>query len=144
MLYQLHMQIVSDLMKRDVLTIPATMPFIEIVHLIVVAGIHGAPVVDDQGAIVGVISAMDLLRATHQAYDDERDEGEGADPVDRLQSSTAVELASPEPVWVLPETPAAEVARLMRDSGIHRVLVGSQGRLHGIVTAFDLLRAVAL
>jgi CBS domain-containing protein len=136
------MQIVRDLMERNVLTIPATMPFTEIVHLIVVAGVHGAPVIDDQGTVVGVISAMDLLRATEQAFDDERDEGEGSDPLAQLRSTTAIKLASPEPTWTSPETPAGELARLMRDGGIHRVLVGSQGRLDGIVTAFDLLRVV--
>ena len=142
-LYQVRMQIVRDLMQRNVLTIPATMPFTEIIHLIVVAGVHGAPVLDDQGLVVGVISAMDLLRATEQAYDDDRDDGEGCDPVAELRASTAITLASPEPTWVSPETPLGEVARLMRDTGTHRVLVGSQRRLEGIVTAFDLLRAVS-
>jgi CBS domain-containing protein len=131
-----------DLMERNALTIPAAMPFTEIVHLLVVAGIHGAPVVDDGGAIVGVISAMDLLRATDQANDDEQDEGEGSDPLADLASATARDLASPEPVWVSPDMPAVEVARLMREEGLHRVLVGSDGRLQGIVTPFDLLRAV--
>lgn len=136
------MQIVRDLMERNVLTIPASMPFDEIVRLVVVAGIHGAPVIDEKGAVVGLISVMDLLRASDQAHDDDQDEGEGSDPGAELSSATAIELASPEPTWVSPDTPAGEVARLMRDAGIHRVLVGTRGRLEGIVTAFDLLRAV--
>ena len=131
-----------DLMERNALTIPATMRFTEVVRLLVVTGIHGAPVVDEHGAILGVISAMDLLRATDQTFDDERDEGEGADPVAQLLDATALELATPEPTWVTPETPAADVARLMREGGTHRVLVGRDGQLEGIVTSFDLLRAV--
>lgn len=138
------MQIARDLMQRNVLTIPASMPFAEIVRLIVVAGIHGAPVIDEKGAVVGLISVMDLLRASDQAHDDEQDEGEDSDPGVQLCSATAIELASPEPTWVTPETPAGEVAQLMRDAGIHRVLVGTGGRLEGIVTAFDLLRAVPI
>lgn len=136
------MQIARDLMQRNALTIPADMPFSEIVRLLVVAGIHGAPVLDAAGAVVGVISAMDLLRATDQAHDDERDDGEDCDPVEQLRSTTAVVLASPLVTWVSPETPAGDVARLMRDEGLHRVLVGHDGRLEGIVTTFDLLRAV--
>jgi CBS domain-containing protein len=131
-----------DLMEPNALTIPATMPFSEIVHLLVVAGIHGAPVVDDRGAIVGMISTMDLLRASDQANDDEQDEGEGSDPVAELAAATAGDLASPEPMWVSPDMPARELARLMRDEGLHRVLVGTDGHLEGIVTPFDLLRAV--
>jgi CBS domain-containing protein len=129
-------------MQRNVLTIPASTPFSEIVRLLVVAGIHGAPVLDEHGAVVGLISVMDLLRASDQSHDDEQDDGEGATPGTQLCSATARELASPELTWVSPETPAGEVARVMRDEGIHRVLVGSPGSLDGIVTAFDLLRAV--
>lgn len=136
------MQIARDLMERNVLTIAARMPFSEIVHLLVVAGIHGAPVVDENGAVIGVISVMDLLRASDQANDDERDEGEGADPGAQLRVATAIDLASPIATWVPPETPAGEVARLMREEGIHRVLVGVEGRLEGILSAYDLLRAV--
>lgn len=140
--YQVGMQLVRDLMKRDVLTIPKDMAFAEIVHLVVVAGVHGAPVVDDRGFVVGVISAMDLLRATEQAYDDDRDEDEGADPLSRLRSCTAIELATPEPAWVSADAPVSEVARLMREHGAHRMLVGSSEHLEGIVTAFDLLGAI--
>ena len=136
------MQLARDVMQREVLTIPAAMPFVEVVRLIVVAGIHGAPVVDDRGAVIGVISAMDLLRAIEEAYDDERDEGEGADPLEQLRSTCAGKLASPEATWVTPETSAGELARVMHEAGTHRVLVGSDGRLDGVVTAFDLLRLV--
>ena len=51
-------------------------------------------------------------------------------------------IATPEIIFVSPDAPAAEVAQLMRTEGIHRVLVGTKQRLEGILTAFDLLRAV--
>lgn len=137
------MQNARDLMEVNVLTIPANMPLAEIVRLIVVAGIHGAPVIDGSGAVVGLISVMDLLRASDQAHDDDHDEGESSDPEAQLCSRTAIQLSSPA-TWVSPETPAGDVARLMRGTGIHRVLVGTEGRLEGIVTAFDLLRAVPI
>lgn len=136
------MQTVRDLMKSDVLTVPQDMPFSELVRLIVVAGVHAVPVIDEQGTVVGVLSAMDLLRATEQAFDDERDEDEGDDPVAQLRLATAMKLASPEPTWVAPETSIGDVARLMRETGCHRVLVGTRARLEGIVTAFDLLAVV--
>jgi CBS domain-containing protein len=144
-LVSMTMPTARDLMERNALTVPASMPYPEIVRLLVVAGVHGAPVVDEHGAIVGVISVMDLLRAGDQAHDDDRDEGEDGedgDPTDQLLSTTAMQLASPDPTWVSGDASAAEVARLMRDEGIHRVLVGTDGRLEGIVTPFDLLRVV--
>ena len=47
------------------------------------------------------------------------------------------------PIWVSPDCAICEVARLMRAEGIHRVLVGHDRRLAGILTAFDLLQAVS-
>src|SRR5688572_27885540 len=142
MQYPFCMQTARDLMQRNALTIPASMPFAEIVHLFVMTGIHGAPVVDGNGAVVGTISALDLLRETDQALDDERDEGEGSDPVNQLQTATAAELATPEAIWVSPDTPVGQVARTMREERIQRVLVGTDGRLEGILTPNDLLAAV--
>lgn len=134
--------VARDLMVPDALTIPASTPFAEIQHLFVVAGIYGAPVVDPRGAVVGVISAIDLLRAADQACDEDHDPGEASEPNLSPVTLTAVDLASPDAVWVSPETPVDRVAQLMQREGIHRVLVGEGGHLEGILTAFDLLRAV--
>jgi len=130
------------LMQRNVLTIPATMPVLEIQHLFVVAGIDGAPVIDEHGAVLGVISTIDLLRVADQALDEDFDEGEGAEPEAALGVMTAREIATPDPVWVPPGMPADRVAELMQRERIQRVLVGTGGHLEGILSAFDLLRAV--
>ena len=45
-----------------------------------------------------------------------------------------------ELVFVAPDAPIAEVAALMRDQRVHRVLVLDEGELIGVVTSFDLLR----
>lgn len=127
-----------DLMKTDLLTIPPEMPFLEVQHLFVEAGVGGAPVVDASGHVRGVITSADLLRVTDQACDDEIDALEPA----ALETLTANDVATPEQIWVSPDADVAHVARLMREQGVHRVLVGSDGRLAGVLSAFDLLEAV--
>jgi CBS domain-containing protein len=129
-----------DLMDPNVLTIPAEMRFREVQRLLVKTGCHGAPVVDDRGVVVGVVSAMDLLRAADQAYDEDMDPGEG--PLPDLGVVTALELATPEPVWVASDASAEQIAQVMREHDIHRVLVRSEDKLVGVVSTFDLLRAV--
>jgi CBS domain-containing protein len=134
-----------DLMQRDAITIPPDAPFSEIQHLMVVANISGTVVVDDSGVVLGVISASDLLRVADQAFDDEIDSiasSSGAVLPEALGSLTAIDIATPEAIWVSPECSAFEAAQIMRAEGIHRVLVGDDGELAGILTAFDLLRAV--
>jgi len=129
-----------DVMEPNVLTIRADMRFRDVQHLFVQTGCSGAPVVDDRGAVVGVVSAMDLLRAADQAYDDDIDPGEGDAP--DVGVLTALDLATPEAVWVSPDASVAHIARAMREHGIHRVLVGTNGKLAGIISTFDLIRVV--
>jgi CBS domain-containing protein len=130
-----------DLMERNILRIPAAMPLAEIQHLFVVAGVYGAPVIDPRGAVVGVISAIDLLRAADQALDEDLDPGESMREL-RSDALTAENIASPHPVWVSPNTPIDRVAQLMQRERIHRVLVGEGGRLEGMLTTFSLLEKV--
>ncbi|MBZ0238727.1 MAG: CBS domain-containing protein [Deltaproteobacteria bacterium] len=141
-----------DLMQPEPITIPAAMPFPQIQHLFVVARIGGAPVVDERGTVVGVVSTADLLGALDQAFDDDIDPAPPGDPAPESPSAialpeglgalTARELATPDAIWVSPEASPAEVARVMRAEGVHRVLVGRDGQLAGILTAFDLLRVM--
>jgi CBS domain-containing protein len=131
-----------DVMQTNLLTIPATMPYLEIQRLFVTGQIYGAPVVDDAGQVVAVLSALDLLRAADQALDEDLDQGESGDVAPHLAALTALEMATPEVVWVEPDTPLSAVADRMRLENIHRVLVGTAGKLEGIVTTFDLLQAV--
>ena len=98
----------------------------------------GAPVVADDGKVVGMISAVDLLRAVDQAYDSDVD-GDPEALFESLRSLRATDVLSPEVEWVAPDTPVSHLARIMRQHGIHRVLVGIDGRLEGIVSSFDLL-----
>jgi CBS domain-containing protein len=135
-----------DLMKADPITVAADTPFLELQHLFVEAQIGGAPVVDDRGRVRGVVSRVDLLRAIDQVCDEDLDVDEdGADEaelVERLDTLKALDVTTPDPIWVSPDAPIAEVAQTMRRLGVHRVLVGDAGRIDGILTAFDLLAAV--
>ncbi len=131
-----------DLMNPAPITVTSHASLLEVQHLLVVAHISGVPVVEPGGGVVGVIGASDVLCAVEQALDEDQDPGESDDVVERLQSITASEIATPEIIWVSPDASAAEVAQVMRVEGINRVLVGTHGQLDGILTSFDLLRAI--
>lgn len=144
-----------DLMQTEVITVAPDTPFLQIQHLFVVAQISGAPVVDHSGAVLGVISSVDLLRAVDQACDEDVDVGpvrvgtstpspshDSTDLSEDLRSLVATDIATPGAVWVSPDDTISEVARVMRTQGIHRVLVGREQRLEGILSSFDLLKAL--
>jgi CBS domain-containing protein len=135
-----------ELMKPNPITVRPDASFLEIQRLFVEAQISGAPIVDSQGVVHGIITTTDLLAAIDKASDDEIDDDEPEDPADLmgyLTSMTASEVGTLEAIWVSPDATAAEVARVMHDEGVPRVLVGSDGHLMGILTAFDLVRLLA-
>jgi CBS domain-containing protein len=118
-----------DLMQTDVLTVSPETSLLDMHRMFIEEEIHGAPVVDDDGSVRGVISSLDLLRP-----------GADGDAPERL---TASDIMTRELVAVSPNTPIAEVAETMREQHVHRVLVIEGRELLGVLTTFDLLRAFA-
>jgi CBS domain-containing protein len=120
-----------DFMQTDVVTVtPGTL--LSTVHrLFIEEEIHGAPVVDEDGRVIGIVSTLDLSRASADELDP-----------DAALAMTAADVMTPEVVAVTPETSVTDVAKLMRAQHIHRVLVVRDRELVGVVTTFDLLRAL--
>jgi len=50
-----------DIMKREVISVPTTMDLRDLAKLFLERGITGAPVVDAQGELTGVVSQTDLI-----------------------------------------------------------------------------------
>lgn len=139
-----------DLMTPDVVTVPPETPVMAIARLLADRGISAAPVVDGQGQVVGVVTEADLIRRLAGEEDkpagwfaglfanQERD----AERYARTHGMVARDVMTAEVVAVDPDTLASAVAHLMEDRGIRRVLVTQEGRLKGIVSRADLLRAL--
>jgi CBS domain-containing protein len=70
------------------------------------------------------------------------DPGAMAERYARTHGGTAEEIMTEDVVSVTEADSAAHVAHLMEDRGIRRVLVLEKGRLRGIVSRADLLRAL--
>jgi len=144
-----------DLMQSEVVTIGPETPLASVYRVLVAEGITGAPVVDDSGRVLGVISSADLLRAVADEQDSgsadtayfegllefSSSAGEGLpdDFQNRLEQIPASEAMTNGAISVLPDASLAEVARILRFHRIHRVLVVEDSVLEGIITSFDLV-----
>ena len=150
-----------DLMERDVITVTPDTRLLDVHRLFVEEEIHGAPVVDEDTTLRGVVSSLDLLRLVR----DEVEPGAGGtsttyfrdelpysgpdwgrmpeDFQDRLQELTAADAMTRQIVAVGPDAPVDEIARTMLEHHVHRVLVCEDRTLLGVITAFDLLRVLS-
>lgn len=143
----------GDLMTRDVAVVHPEASLLEAVRLMARRQVSGMPVVDDNGAIVGMLSEGDLVR-WHEGYTERQArwldmlaEGHNLAPAFlegiQEQHRKVKTVMSPGVTSVTEETPAREIARLMYAKNIKRVPVVRGSKLVGIVARSDLVRALA-
>ncbi len=188
----------ADLMKGPVMVVREDMTLREAAHQFCKEQISGAPVVDEAGRCVGVLSATDFLHwaeeggeaaaadASLRACDYQRpgheadgrsavlctlpegacpaqvrratDQGEEAlfcqmphavfvdwqEAHEGLLGGEVGRYMTADPVTAAPETPLPDLARMMVDADVHRVIiVDAEGRPVGVVTSHDVVAAVA-
>jgi CBS domain-containing protein len=111
--------------------------------------ISGAPVVDKEGRVIGVVSKTDLIRRCSEGTVDIPPaylfevlcEQAGEDQEVIPEPLICVEdFMTQDPVTVTANTPVGEVARLMFENRIHRIIVVDHEKFPiGIITSLDLL-----
>lgn len=140
----------SDIMTRDVITISPDADIADAVSLMLAHRISALPVVRD-GAVLGILSEGDLLRRAETGTEPKRSRWlEFVSSPDRLASdyirghARKVEHVMSKPaITVDAETPMSDVAALLEAKGVKRVPVIFNGRLVGIISRANLLRALA-
>ncbi len=129
-------------MTREVVTVTTDMPFKQVEQLMAAHHISAVPVVDADGAAVGVISEADLLLRAEAAGDEGRDWTPGSrERHSKAEAQSAVGLMTSPVVSVAPNAPLAAAARLMRKHSVKRLPVVDEGRLVGIVSRADVLKS---
>jgi CBS domain-containing protein len=141
------MLLVRDLMSRRVVTIGPDASLKEAARSLVEWGISGLVVVDEGGVVRGVLSEADFLpkergrvprrRFGHLFGEPSQSRADGQ----RLAARTVGEAMSSPAVTIDADRPIAEAAARMLDKRVTRLPVMDAGRMVGIVTRSDLLRA---
>ena len=137
----------ADVMNPNVLTVQDDMTVEELASFLVENEISGAPVEDDSGRLVGVVSVTDLAQtvASDRPSPDFFVREWGNTPNrEELRFETGSELRvrdimTPAIYSVTEDTLVSEVAETLIGSHIHRLLVTNGERVVGIVTTSDLL-----
>ncbi len=139
-----------DLMTPDVVTVPLATPVLAIARLLAERGISAVPVLGEAGDVMGVVTEADLIRRLAGEVEKPAswfrslfsNPAEEAERFARTHGLRAADVMTEEVVSVNGDTTAGEIAALMEEKGIRRVLVIEDGRLKGLVSRADLLRAL--
>ncbi len=120
---------VRDVMRGEVYALSPTATAAEAARLMEERNIGAVAVVAD-GKLVGIVTERDLARKIV---------ARGRDPA----SARLLEVMTPSPVSVDPDTPLMEALRLMTDLGVRHLPVVRNGVLEGMLSIRDIARAVA-
>ena len=142
----------SDVMTSPVITVNPQTKVRHIAALLLRHGISALPVVE-RGKLVGIVSEGDLLHR-HELGTEARSRGawrwlrllsvaDSSAEYVKSHAARARDIMTADVVCVAPETPIAEIARLLEKRGVRRVPVLARGRLVGIVSRSDLVQALA-
>jgi CBS domain-containing protein len=148
--------LVRQVMTADPVTVTPDASVEDVVRLMRDHELPGLPVVDDDGALLGIVTESDLVIAD--------DEGDLHIPhyielfggmvfleplrgfearLKKAAAATAREMMTAHPVTVEADDPVRKAARMIADSGHNRLPVVEGGRLVGVVTRVDVLGALA-
>ncbi len=116
--------IVDDIMTRPIATLAPDDTVARARELMLGLRTHGLPVIDDEGLVAGFVTSSDLV----ETWPD-------GEPIDAIMSTDvhAVEVG----------TPVRAASAEMRANKIHHLLVTRNRQPVGVVSSFDVLRAVA-
>lgn len=172
---------VRDIMNEDVVTVAPETTVRQLARILADEEISGAPVVDSNGVLLGVVSATDVVRLAaedadiHVASsalpadravlpDPSGDEEPDPDPYgfflpedspfsgerfleqfteSEFDAALVSDIMTPVAFTVTPGTSVTELADFLVRGRIHRAVVVEDGRLQGLVSSADVLRAVA-
>ena len=111
----------------------------DLIRLFLRESVSAVPIVEPGCKLVGVASMRDALAAIAELLQSNPNDTLGS----ALENLTVSAFMTPAAFVVGPDMPVAEVARQLHDTGIRTAFVVDRGRLSGVVSAFDILRAVA-
>ena len=145
----------QDIMTNNVITVTEDMPVKELAKILSENKISGAPVVDNEGKLVGVVTESDLIDQTKKVHIPTVvsifDSFLFLESPDRLEkdlkkmaASTVKDISSQELVNVNKDTRLDELATLMSEKKVHTLPVVDGDKLVGVIGKSDIIRTLAM
>ncbi len=142
-----------DIMTREVITVKSQTSVKELATLLSLHHISGAPVIDDGGAVIGVVTESDLIDQSKKIhiptvitildsvfYLENPDKME--QEMKKIAGSKVGDICTSHPVTVEEDTPLDEIATIMAEKNVHTLPVVNAKRLVGVIGKKDIIKTL--
>ena len=144
----------KDIMTRDVVTVSPDTSIEKLASLLVSNQISGAPVVDADGSIFGMVTENDLISQNKRLHIPTvvsflgaaiylESSKKFADEVRRVTATKVGDICTRKVITISGETTLTDIATIMDEKKVHVLPVIKDGKVVGIVGKRDVVRAVA-
>lgn len=145
----------KDIMTRQVITVTPELSVRELATLLLTHKIGGAPVVDGEGKLLGVVTESDLIDQGKNVHIptvvsilDSFLVLENPNRMDqefkKMLGRTVGDICAKELVTVNEETLLSDIATIMSEKRVHTLPVVAAGELVGVIGKTDLIRSITL
>jgi CBS-domain-containing membrane protein len=144
----------QDIMTKEVVTVKPDTSIQDLAALLVKSHISGVPVVDDAGALFGIVTENDLISRDKRLHiptvvsfldaaiyleSSKKFEQE----VKRLTATKVGDICTRKVVTIKKDTSLVDIATIMSEKKVHLLPVVENNRVLGIVGKRDMVKAVA-
>jgi len=144
----------KDIMTKDVVTVKPDTSIEELSALLVSNEISGAPVVNDDGSLVGMVTENDLISRNKRLHIPTvvsfldaviylESSKKFSEDVKRLTATKVGDICAKKIVTITEDTTLTDIATIMSEKNVHLLPVVASGKVVGIVGKRDVVKAVA-
>ena len=140
---------VKDAMNASVRTVTPDTKIMEVASLMTLYRFQGLPVVDESGALVGIIAERDVLHSLFPKLESLMVEGVHSVDYDKemgrykeVLGLTVADLMTPNPVTVSPDMHVLRAATIMVRHNFRRIPVADGDKLVGMLSLGDVHKAI--
>lgn len=144
----------KDIMTKEVVTVNPEMTIEDLARLFTRHDISGAPVVDEAGGLIGIVTENDLIKMEQRLhiptiitiFDAVIYLGSSKkfeDDIKRMAATKVADIYKKDIITIAENATLEEIATVMSEKDIHHLPVVKKGKIMGIVGKKDVVRAIS-
>ena len=145
----------KDIMTKDVIAVGTTTTVEELARVLVERRISGAPVIDSNNDLIGIVTENDLIRKNKKfhiptivrlfdAYIMLESKSRIEQEIKEMAAVTVEDIYRKDVLTVSEDTPVDEIATIMSEKAVHLIPVVEGRKLKGIIGKIDIIKGLSL